>query len=52
MQIVSWIGKTMKKLLQIPNTIVNIGVELQCFDNIYIYDDVKADLFTTGLWNI
>ena len=51
LQVFSWIGKTIKKLQWIPNTIMNTSV-LEYFDNVYIFDSVKIPFSTHGLGNI
>ena len=51
LQVFSQIGKAIKNLQWIPNTIMNISV-LEYFDNVYISDSIKTALSTHGLENI
>ena len=51
LQVFSQIGKIIKKLQWIPNTMINTSV-LECFDNVYISDGVKTTLSIHGLENI
>ena len=51
LQVFSRIGKTVKKLQWIPNTIMNISV-IEYFDNVYISDGIKTALSTHALGNI
>ena len=51
LQVFSRIGKAIKKLQWIPNTIMNISV-IEYLDNVYIYDSIKTALSTHGLGNI
>ena len=51
LQVFSQIGKAIKNLQWIPNTIMNISV-LEYFDNVYISDSIKTALSTNGLGNI
>ena len=48
LQVFSRIGKSLKKLQWIPNTIMNIAY----FDKVYISDGVKTALSTHALGNI
>ena len=50
-QVFSWIGKTIKKLQWIPNTIINTNV-LEYFDNVYISDGFITGLSTHELGSI
>ena len=51
LKVFSWIGKTIKKLQWIINTIMNTSV-LEWFGNVHISDGVKTALSTHGLRNI
>ena len=51
LQVFSWIGKTIKKLQWIPNTIINTNV-LEYFDNVYISDGFITGLSTHELGSI
>ena len=51
LQVFSWIGKTIKKLQWIPNTIINTSV-LEYFDNVYIFDGFITALSSHELGSI
>ena len=50
-QVFSWIGKTIKMLQWIPNTLISTSV-VECFDNVYISDSAKTALSTRRLGKI